>query len=170
MHNTSTNIRTCPISERTRAEEIVLQSYEEYRELCTKPLWKDFVESIHEALFSEQTVIFLAQYGDTIAGVVTLVIGDTPGTLGAPHESTAEMRMLTVLPQYRKQGIGRSLVHRCLDHARQSHMKTLHLYTTSYMKAAIRMYEDMGFYRDPAADFTPFPNGGEALAYRMDVA
>lgn len=44
----------------------------------------------------------------------------------------------------------------------------LGLHTMDFMKAAVRMYEGMGFVRVPEVDFTPAP-GVAVKGYRLDL-
>jgi ribosomal protein S18 acetylase RimI-like enzyme len=80
----------------------------------------------------------------------------------------ASIRMLAVRPDAQRRGIGRSLVDACVARARALGREALMLHTTPWMIAAHRLYEDAGFVRFPARDWTPAPEV-PLLAYRLDL-
>jgi hypothetical protein len=53
--------------------------------------------------------------------------------------------------------------------ARASGRRRLVLHTSTPMKAAIHIYESMGFRRDPALDFSPVA-GVDLIGYALDLA
>lgn len=82
------------------------------------------------------------------AGAVFSPPNRPPMTLACP-----EMRLLAVAPAARGAGIGAALVSECIRRARRSGSRALTLHTSDVMQAAMRMYERMGFVRDPELDF-----------------
>jgi ribosomal protein S18 acetylase RimI-like enzyme len=59
-------------------------------------------------------------------------------------------------------------VDECVRRARASGASELGLHTSESLRAAIRMYERMGFERAPEFDFQP--EGAELItAYRLDL-
>jgi ribosomal protein S18 acetylase RimI-like enzyme len=79
------------------------------------------------------------------------------------------MRMLAVDPACQGRGLGRALTQWCLDRARSEGRIRLVLHTGTFMPAAVRLYESMGFRREPGLDFTPVP-GVDLIAYTFDLA
>ncbi len=75
--------------------------------------------------------------------------------------------MLGVDPNARRGGIGRALVEASMNAARARGKRVFILRTTSRMKAAHRLYESMGFQRDPTLDMS-FPEV-ELIGYRIDL-
>jgi ribosomal protein S18 acetylase RimI-like enzyme len=67
----------------------------------------------------------------------------------------ASIRMLGVAPDARGQGVGEALVRECIDRARQSGRRRIRLDTRTTMTGAQRLYERLGFRRDPAHDWSP---------------
>jgi ribosomal protein S18 acetylase RimI-like enzyme len=55
------------------------------------------------------------------------------------------LRMLSVPPEYRGQGIGRALVEECIRLSIRDGADVLGLYTSPIMKAAVPLYRSMGF-------------------------
>ena len=79
-----------------------------------------------------------------------------------------EVRMLAVSPSARGLGIGEQLVKECMRRARDAGADQLGLHTSASMRAAIALYERMGFVRAPNFDFKP--EGAELVtAYRLDL-
>lgn len=101
----------------------------------------------------------------SLVGTVTYV---RPGTVfaevGGPGE--AEVRMLAVPAPARGAGVGRMLGDECVRRARADGCAALVLSSGSWMTAAHRLYERMGFVRTPERDWSPAP-GIELVTYRL---
>ena len=77
------------------------------------------------------------------------------GASAAQRARWPELRLLAVSPSARGQGVGQALVTACERRARDLGATHLGLHTSMSMRAAISMYERMGFVREPAFDFHP---------------
>ncbi len=90
-----------------------------------------------------------------VLGGVTYVPG--PGTpySEVEREGEAGFRMLAVDPTVQGRGVGRRLVVACLDRARREGRTGMVLLTRPFMTAAHRLYESVGFRRDPERDWWP---------------
>jgi putative acetyltransferase len=60
-------------------------------------------------------------------------------------ESTCEMRMLFVHPEFQGLGVGRALVVRLLDEGRKIGYASMRLETSRHMASAYRLYASLGF-------------------------
>lgn len=60
---------------------------------------------------------------------------------------TCELRKMYFLPEARGLGLGRLMLHRCLQRARAIGFRTCYLETLARMAAARRLYEQNGFTR-----------------------
>jgi ribosomal protein S18 acetylase RimI-like enzyme len=79
-----------------------------------------------------------------------------------------ELRLLAVAPMARGAGVGQALVDECVRRARASGHSELGLHTSESLRAAVRMYERMGFERAPEHDLRP--EGAElVMAYRLPL-
>jgi ribosomal protein S18 acetylase RimI-like enzyme len=80
-----------------------------------------------------------------------------------------ELRLLAVAPEARGLGVGRALVDECARRARRLGADALGLHTSRSMRAAVRLYERLGFVREPGHDFQP-PGAELVTAYvlRLD--
>ncbi|WP_460703932.1 GNAT family N-acetyltransferase [Myceligenerans halotolerans] len=107
--------------------------------------------------------------GDGLLGVVTYVPG--PGPMSdLARDGEAEIRMLAVAPGARRRGVGETLTRACLDRARRAGRTAVVLCSQSQMRAAHRIYERLGFRRDPGRDWNP-PEKPDVLlvAYRLEL-
>src|SRR5205085_1306382 len=81
-------------------------------------------------------------------GGVTLGIGLT-GLSEVEDPDAATIRMLGVSPGARGRGIGEALVRACVETARKSGQRRVRLDTRTSMASAQRLYERLGFRREP---------------------
>ena len=90
-------------------------------------------------------------------------LGDDPIEPG-----TINLRMLGVDPEARGRGAGRALVEECVRRARAARLNAVTLHTIAEMKVAQRLYESMGFVRDPARDWQ-VTEDFTLYAFRLDL-
>jgi ribosomal protein S18 acetylase RimI-like enzyme len=74
------------------------------------------------------------------------------------EKEICEMKRLYVRPDFHGLGIGRALANALLEKAKQSGYKKIRLDTVPNMKAAIQLYQSMGFY--PIAAYRENPIAG----------
>jgi len=103
-----------------------------------------------------------------LLGGVTYVSGPEDPYSEELREGEAGIRMLAVDPAQRGRGIGRALTQACLDRAASDGRRRLVLHTGTWMPAAIRLYDRMGFVRRPELDFTVVP-GADLIAYAYEL-
>lgn len=90
---------------------------------------------------------------DRMLGTVTYVDSDGPyAEIRREHE--AELRMLAVAPNWRRGGIGATLVRACLHKAREDQLAGAVVSTARQMQAAHRLYRRLGFRRSTARDWS----------------
>jgi ribosomal protein S18 acetylase RimI-like enzyme len=120
-----------------------------------------FAEYLHEvrdiAGRRASSEILVAEVDGRIVGCVTFVDGLTPlSEVDDPDAAT--VRMLGVAAEARDRGVGEALMRECIDRARRSGRKRVRLDTRTSMTSAQRLYERLGFRRDPDHDWSPAPD------------
>lgn len=80
--------------------------------------------------------LLLAEYDDNIAGCVGL---------RKSGEDIGEIKRMYVRPEYRRQGVGRALLHAIVSEAQQIGYSKLRLDSAPFAKAAQALYHSVGF-------------------------
>jgi GNAT superfamily N-acetyltransferase len=151
--------------------ELTRRAYAEFASVMEPAAWEGLSAAVDAALASAGPVDrIVADAGGTIVGSVFLfppaaqAYGDLAGASPGP-----ELRLLAVAQDARGMGVGRALVDECANRARRAGATELGLHTSRSMRAAMRLYSDLGFVRAPDRDF--FPPGSEIVeAYRLVLA
>ena len=79
-----------------------------------------------------------------LTGIVIVVPPDSPARRLAQNNE-AEIHLLGVSPEYRRQGLGRMLIEAAVDRAKRCGYSKIILWTQISMKSAQKLYEAMGF-------------------------
>lgn len=110
---------------------------------------------------------FVARVCDEIAGVCFLVSStDQARKIALPNES--EIRLLAVEPHMRRRGVAQDLMQECIKAAKDAGSSRLVLFTQTSMKAAHKLYEQLGFCRNPSRDLLR-PAGGAFWVYEKSL-
>lgn len=107
--------------------------------------------------------VLVAETEGQIVGCVTFSVGQTALSEVDDREA-ATIRMLGVSTHARGRGIGEALVCHCIEEARRQRCPRVRLNTRTSMTSAQRLYERLGFHRDPEHDWSP-ASGISLLAY-----
>lgn len=101
-----------------------------------------------------QLLVAMAE-GEIAGGVVYFSDMAQYGSGGtATRESNASgFRLLAVSPAARGRGVGKELVKKCIELAKENQHEQLIIHTTAAMKVAWAMYERIGFKRSQDLDF-----------------
>jgi len=162
-------IRDAHDADREAIRTITVAAYAEYAAEMMELHWQAYQGNIlftlDEVAPAEQLV---AEIDGSIVGTVLLY---PPRRFDLPDGTSLEMpwpevRLLAVPPAGRGHGVGAALMRECVRRARASGATSLGLHTTPMMRAAMRMYERMGFVRAPEIDFHPMP-GLTISGYRL---
>lgn len=124
----------------------------------------DYRRRLHDvATRDAQAEVWVAVRDDKVAGVVTYCPPGSPWReIGRDHEG--EFRMLAVDPAAQRSGVGAALARLCEARAREDGATGMALSSLAAMSAAHRVYERLGYARDPGRDWSPVP-GVELLAF-----
>lgn len=163
-------IRNAREDERTAIKDLTLTAYAEYATIMAPSAWAGLHQALLTALDTELPAEWIvAEQEGTLVGSVLLFPPAAQGYNGAiEHTHCPELRLLAVLPSARGQRVGSALIKECMQRARRAGAAALGLHTSDSMQVAMRLYERLGFVRDPAYDFQP--EGAELVkAYRVSL-
>lgn len=109
--------------------------------------------------------ILVALDGEVVVGGVTFVPRGGP-MADIASAGEAEIRMLGVAPDAQGRGAGTALMRECI--ARSAGSQRVVLSTQTVAGGAHRLYERLGFVREPARDWSPVP-GVDLLCYVLKL-
>ncbi|SMO96455.1 Acetyltransferase (GNAT) family protein [Chryseobacterium rhizoplanae] len=122
----------------------------------TNPDFQKLVKSLDATLAEHngEEDDFFAQFNkiDTIKNCIVVYIDTIPAACGAfkPFsEDTVEIKRMFTNPEFRKKGLGSTIVKELEDWAAELNFKKAVLETSQDLKNAISVYEKSGFYRIP---------------------
>lgn len=150
-------IRRARADEWAAAGELTLAAYAQYAEIMAPDAWAGLHNALKTALAGPQPANhFVAEQDGALLGSVLLFPASGGNTAsGGGRMIWPELRLLAVAPAARGQGIGLALIQACIDQARTEGAQAIGLYSSDSMRAAIALYEQLGFTRVPAYDFQP---------------
>ena len=151
--------------------EVTLAAYQEYAAQLPSH-WEAYRENILSTLADVAPAgQMVAERDGRIVGAVLLYPTGAfmPTPDGAPvRMPSPEVRLLAVAPGERGGGIGAALMQECVGRARAFGATDLTLHTTDMMRAAMRLYERLGFVAAQELDFHPAP-GLTIKGYRLGL-
>lgn len=96
---------------------------------------------VERVVRSESSTLLLAESGGDVVGMATLVVAPSPSGLRGHVED------VVVDEEARGRGVGRALVERLVELARELRLRSLELTSRPSRTAAIALYESAGFRR-----------------------
>ena len=162
------HIRDARADERAAIRELTLAAYAEFATIMAPTAWAALRQALLAGLEAEGAVERIVAEQDGVLVGSVLLYSPTANAYGnaVARAGWPELRLLAVGPAARGQGVGRALVEECMRRAQRAGASALGLHTSESLRAAIRMYERMGFVRAPEGDFQP--SGAELImAYRL---
>jgi GNAT superfamily N-acetyltransferase len=163
-------VRDARMDEREAIRALTTRAYGEYATIMTPAAWAGLDASVHAALDTGLPAHRLvAERGGRIVGSVMLFPPASDAYAGLTGASAIpELRLLAVAPEGRGHGVGEALVAACIRRARDEGAPAIALHTSASMRAAVRLYERLGFVRAPELDFQPA--GAERVeGYRLAI-
>ena len=155
--NARPTIRAARPSDRGAIARLTLAAYREYATIMEPSAWRALDDAIRASLVNDEGVTrIVAELDGEIVGSAALY-APTSAPYGSLASAAAwpEVRLVAVSPSARGRGVARALVDECVVLARAAGASVLGLHTSRSMRAAMRLYERMGFVRDPEHDFQP---------------
>lgn len=127
------------------------------------------MEPANEEQLADPRKYFLGNGGQIF---VALHDGDVVGTCAIIPQGDDEFELakLTVSPTFRGRGIARRLVERCLAYARERAARRVTLVSNSRLRAAIRLYESLGFEHRATPGAREYEHQDVYMELRLDIA
>lgn len=127
-----------------------------------------YAEELADAAARHQHAVLLVAVEDEhLVGTVTVVPADSP-LVEMCRPGEAEVRMLAVDAAARGRGVGEVLARACIDVGRDRGCERVILSSGTWMGAAHRLYERLGFTRVPERDWSPREDV-RLLAYELPL-
>ena len=96
-------------------------------------------DALYELFQKEKSIYFMAEKDSIIVGG-----GGIYPTDGLPAD-TCELVKMYLLPEARGTGLGSQLITKCIEQAKAFGFSKIYLETMNELKAALKVYERMGF-------------------------
>jgi ribosomal protein S18 acetylase RimI-like enzyme len=152
-------VRAARAADLESARRVVTAAYDQFRPVIGADLYSVYLDDLVDFDGrSSVAELLVADRGGEIAGAVTYYPAAVDEGFGWP-EDWAGFRALAVDPAQRGHGVGERLVSACVERATAAGSPVLCLHTASFMDAAVRLYERLGFERRPEFD----TRGGELI-------
>jgi GNAT superfamily N-acetyltransferase len=148
---------------------LIRDAYQQYEHILPPEEWIFYLQDMMDVRGRlNESQLIIAEIGGKLAGAVTLYLNYThPSPAGWPS-GWAGIRLLAVHSAFRGRGVGRALMEERVRRCRNHGIGTIGLHTTEMMDVARRLYEKMGFEREPGYDFHPGPDV-TVMAYRLNL-
>jgi GNAT superfamily N-acetyltransferase len=125
-----------------------LQDFERRIEPRLRPgaaMAESYMAGLHRRCRDSKGQVFVADVSGTVVGFVCVLAREVFTELDDPVGSCAVVTDLVVLPSYRRQGIGRSLLDRAETYARAAGARELRIGVLARNVDARRLYLDAAF-------------------------
>ena len=137
------------------ADYLIADTDEEYCNAAI--LFKEYAALLNIDLsfqhFDEELMQLETMYGSPDGGIILCKVeNEFIGCVGLRRidRDTAELKRMFIKPAFQKQGTGKKLLEKAVELAGALKYSVIRLDTLNYMEAAIRLYEQYGFYEIPA--------------------
>jgi len=134
-------VRKARIGDAQGIYEVLSQSFEPYSRYYTEKAYKATVISVHEIenrINGQKTEVLVAIHDSKIVGTASIKIEE---------KAKLHIRSMAVIPSYQGRGIGRRILKRINELAKQKNCKTVSLECFEPLTKAVTFYEACGFRR-----------------------
>ena len=140
--------------EHAAAGEVCVAAYEPFFS-GAEDFYREKVRDVATRDAEAEVWVALDDDGRQILGCVTHCPPGSPWHELAEGEHEGEFRMLAVAPAARGRGVGTALATLCEEHARAHGATAMVLSSLPEMTSAHRIYERLGYRREPGRDWSP---------------
>jgi ribosomal protein S18 acetylase RimI-like enzyme len=162
-------IRPIEPDEYARLGVLTLAAYTTLDGHVSEPDYEEELADVRTRAEAPATVVLVAvDDDDHLLGGVTYVENEQSPYAEHSLDGAASIRMLAVDGSRRRSGVGEALVRECIDRARAARRAEVFLHSTPWMTAAHKLYDKLGFVRDPAHDWDVTPDV-QLLAFRLPL-
>ncbi|MGD9999122.1 MAG: GNAT family N-acetyltransferase [Ilumatobacteraceae bacterium] len=158
--------RIQPGDDMARAGHLLRQAYGRLDPDSDHDAYHDVIADVSSRA-DDSHVIVAVDDDDGIVGCLTFVTGTGDPDYEFDDPDAASFRYFGVDPACQGQGVGEAMVRWVIDEARRIGRRRIRMHTLESMRAAQRLYERLGFARDPATDADW--DGVIGLAYLLDL-
>ncbi|MBS2005182.1 MAG: GNAT family N-acetyltransferase [Cyanobacteria bacterium SZAS LIN-5] len=139
--------------------DLTVAAYSQYEAAADSKFWQHYQANIKSTILSSTDIsrLVAVKNGEILASAIYCF--PAKKVMGGRVVSNAypEMRLLSVSPSHRNEGLGTVLIDACERLARESGYSAITLHTTQLMTVARNMYERRGYVRFEEIDFEPAP-------------
>lgn len=139
-----------PADDTAAAGAVVQQAYFALPSYPRDPEYDVTIGAVGERV--RESTVLAALLDGRIVGCLTYVADHHDPHAEFEDEEAASFRYFGVDPSVQGMGVGEAMVNWCLDRARSDGRLRMRIHTLESMPGARRLYERMGFLRDPAND------------------
>ena len=173
-------VREARLDELDSVGSLLAEVYGEYRPRFPADAWERYLGEIVDVRSRlADSVLIVAEGEGQLVGTVGFYPDASLSALERWPAGWASIRTLAVLGDARRRGAGEALGLECVRQARAQRAHAIGLHTASFMTAATRLYERLGFRHAPEFDieigemFTgrslPPDASWQAQAFRLDL-
>jgi len=146
-------VRVAGSSEVDTISSLLADAYSEFHPHFPEDAWERYLGEIVDVRGrSANSVLIVAESEGALAGTVCFYPDATLSALERWPVGWASIRTVAVVGNMRRKGIGEALGRECVRRARTQGARAVGLHTASFMTAATRLYERLGFRRAPEFD------------------
>lgn len=166
-------IRNAKVSEFKSLGALLVEVYsklEGFPKADAQPEYYEMLANIGELAAQPHTELLVAVANDKLLGGVVYfsdMLYYGAGGTAKKQKNASGFRLLAVAPDARGLGVGKQLIHACIDKAKAHQHKEVLIHSTKSMQVAWGMYERIGFER--AADLDFLQGNLEVFGFRLPL-
>ncbi len=147
-----TIVRPADSSELDAVVEVLHAAHSEFADTLPSAVYAAYIANlidVHSRLGASELLV--AELDDRLAGTITVYPDASDEGWGWPAH-WAGLRAIAVAPDARGRGLGRQLAAAAIARARDLDREAICLHTAHFMRAAVPLYQSLGFQRCPDYD------------------